>query len=327
VFDWLKKKPHAQTTEIRETLFGDLPLVQWASHSTQAACEPWTSFERARNFIESGDRKSATASLKQILETRGFESRHYLQAYHFLRELGVTPPREEEKHVLGVVVEVGLKGGTDLVAGYADRHARYYNYSGAAVVWERPNDALDAAIEELLQVGNVVAQVIGPWKEGRPPAPTNGRARINLLTPSGLHFGEGPMDTLTKDKLGGPVIASAFRLMQKLTQLSKERTPDPNAPVLKIAVMSDGRITVDGLPATMESVRDSLKRLAEQKGVVWYYREAANTAAPPEPTAVMQCVIENRLPIRLSSRADYSDSVGPSGKAVEIGEKSPSGPD
>jgi len=67
----------------------------------------------------------------------------------------------------------------------------------------------------LLRVGSAVAQVIGPWKETRSPAPTIGRARLNLLTPSGLHFVEGPLDTLAKDKLGGPVINSAFRLTPK----------------------------------------------------------------------------------------------------------------
>ena len=197
-----------------------MPLTRWASNEAQAACEPWISFERTRNSIESGDKKSATASLQQILETQGLESRHYLQAYHFLRELGVSPPREEEKRVLGVVVEVGMKGGTDLVAGYTDHHARYYNYSGAAVIWERPNDTLDAAIDELLRVGGNVAKAIGLWKKARPPAPANGRARINFLTPSGLHFGEGPLNTLAKDKRGGPVIAAAFGLMQNLIKLA-----------------------------------------------------------------------------------------------------------
>jgi len=320
VLDWLKKKPQAQTTEIRETLFGDMPLSRWASNPAEASCEPWISFERTRNFIESGDKKSATASLQQILETQGLESRHYLQAYHFLRELGVSPPREEEKRVLGVVIEVAMKGGTDLVAAYTDHHARYYNYSGAAVVWERPNDTLDAAIDELLRVGDTVAKAIGPWKEARPPAPANGSARINLLTPSGLHFGEGPLDTLAKDKLGGPVIASAFRLMQRLTHVSKKPLPvDPNAPVLKIAVMSDGRITVDGAAATIDSLRNSLKRMAEQNGVVWYYREAGETEAPPESTEVMKAVIENRLPIRLSSRPDFSNTIGPDGRPVKKG--------
>ena len=70
----------------------------------------------------------------------------------------------------------------------------------------------------------------------------------------------------------------------------------PNAPILKIAVSVDGRITVDGSPATMDSVRASLKRLAEQKGVVWYYREAGHADAPPESTEVIKAVIENRLP-------------------------------
>ncbi len=145
MFDWLKKKPAAQTAGVRETLFGDMPITRWKSNLAQAPCEPWISFEHARKFIESGDPQSATASLQRILEMQGLESRHYLEAYHFLRELGVSPSREDEKRVLGVVVEVGLKGGTDLVAAYADHHARYYNYSGAGVVWERANDALDAS--------------------------------------------------------------------------------------------------------------------------------------------------------------------------------------
>jgi hypothetical protein len=93
-----------------------------------------------------------------------------------------------------------------------------------------------------------------------------------------------------------------------------------NAPILKIAVSVDGRITVDGSPATMDSVRASLKRLAEQKGVVWYYREAGHADAPPESTEVIKAVIENRLPIRLSSRPDFSDAIGADGRPVTNGQ-------
>ena len=91
---------------------------------------------------------------------------------------------------------------------------------------------------------------------------------------------------------------------------------NPNAPILKIAVMADGRIMVDGSPATMESLRTSLKQLAEQKGVVWYYRETGEAAPPPQSAEVIQAVIENRLPIRLSSRPDYSDAIGMDGKPI-----------
>jgi predicted secreted protein len=90
----------------------------------------------------------------------------------------------------------------------------------------------------------------------------------------------------------------------------------PTAPILKIAISAGGRITVDGSPATMESLRASLKRLAEQKGVVWYYREAGQAEAPPEWTEVMKAVIENRLPIRLSTRPDFSDAIGADGNPI-----------
>lgn len=91
----------------------------------------------------------------------------------------------------------------------------------------------------------------------------------------------------------------------------------PTAPILKIAVTADGRITVDGSPATIDSLRVSLRQLAEQKGVVWYYREGGQAEAPPESTEVIQAVIDNRLPIRLSSRPDFSDAIGPDGRPIK----------
>jgi hypothetical protein len=80
--------------------------------------------------------------------------------------------------------------------------------------------------------------------------------------------------------------------------------------------MADGRITVNSSPATIDSLRISLQRLAEQRGVVWYYREAGQANAPLESTEVMQAVIANRLPVRLSSRPDFSDAIGPDGKPI-----------
>ena len=63
------------------------------------------------------------------------------------------------------------------------------------------------------------------------------------------------------------VLATAFCQL-----ISCSRPPmhvSDDAPTLKIAVMAEGRITVAGTPTTIDSLRVSLKRLAEQKGVVW----------------------------------------------------------
>jgi hypothetical protein len=223
VFDFLKKKPATKVSPMRDTLFGDAPLADWTNVSPAAlALEPWSSFLRARQFLETEDSPRAVEVLKEIVAMPDLESRHYLQAWQSLRDLGTNPPSADAKNLLGVVVEVGMPDGVDLVAAYADHHARYYNYSGAAVIWDSPDTSLDADIDALLAAGRVVVQAIGPWEGSRPAAPKNGIARINLLTPSGLNFGEGPMDALTKDKLGGPVINAALQLMLELMNKTKK---------------------------------------------------------------------------------------------------------
>ena len=114
-----------------------------------------------------------------------------------------------------------MERGLDLVAAYADHHARYYNFSGSAVVWERPNDSLDKSIHDLIGAAAVAVNLIGPWDKGRPAAPASDQARINMLTPSGLHFGQGPYSALSKDRVGGPILGLAFQLMQQLIKLAR----------------------------------------------------------------------------------------------------------
>jgi hypothetical protein len=91
----------------------------------------------------------------------------------------------------------------------------------------------------------------------------------------------------------------------------------PNAPVLKVALLANGAIAVDGVPSNLESLRDSISSIAQRKGVVWYYREAAHTKAPPKSAEIVKLIIEHRVPVRLSTRPDYSDSVGMDGKPID----------
>ena len=194
-----------QQPAIRDILFGDLPFSQWPNGSaTSVDGEPWLSFISARNQLDSANQESAKQTLRRILAMPDLESRHYLQAWHFLRELGESPTDGDAKRLYGVVVEVTLDEGLDIVAAYADHTARYLNYSGAAIVWERPNESLNQAIDSLLAAGRMVAAQIGPGEGPRPAAPPKGQVRISMLVPSGLHFGQGPFDALSGDPLGGP---------------------------------------------------------------------------------------------------------------------------
>ncbi len=206
----------APANQIRETLFGDMPLSAWGTG--KPAAEPWASFARAKALLESGDDPEAAGALLEIVQMPGLESRHYLQAHHFIRQLGYR--LQGEKQLLGVVVEVAMPEGLDLVAVYDDYTARYYNYSGSGAVWERPNAFLDEEMSEVLQAGQAIMERIGPWAGPRPGAPKEGNARINLLTSDGLHFGEGPMNLLMRDQLGGALLKAALRLIERLMDVT-----------------------------------------------------------------------------------------------------------
>lgn len=207
----------SQPSTIRDTLFGDLPLADWGNGHTEG--EPWRWFAEARASLARGERQETVRALEQVLGAGGLEARHYLQAFHALRELGLTVPESHAKNVLGVVVEVAMDDGLDLLAAYADSSARYYNYSGAGVVWDRPNDSLDSHIEAVLDAARTIVVQIGPWDGARPEPPPNGHVRLNILTPSGLHFGQAPFDVFAGDGLAGPLLHAATQLMQQLVTL------------------------------------------------------------------------------------------------------------
>ena len=150
------------------------------------------------------------------------EPRHYLQAWHFLRQNGQPVPAAIAKQVYGVVIEVGMPKGLDLLAAYSDYAVRYYNFSGSGVVWEHPDTSLNALIDPLLEASKTVVDKIGPWDQPRPAPPKNGQARMNFLTPSGLHFGQASMEALARDPMAGRVIQSATQLMMALVAKTKK---------------------------------------------------------------------------------------------------------
>lgn len=228
LFSFLNQKPIVpESPAIRELLFGDIPVLEWPRPDASGHAElPWSLFVAAQDAYRRHDNAAAITALQQVVDTPKLESRQYLQAWHFLRILGVAPPPAEARRVLGVVVEVALPEGLDLVAAYADFSARYFNYSSAGVVWDADTDLAGGPIQNLLAAGQNVANVIGPWLEPRRAAPPTGHVRVNALTASGLYFGEGPFNTLFNDPLANPVIAGALALMQALIAVQAANSPE-----------------------------------------------------------------------------------------------------
>jgi hypothetical protein len=86
--------------------------------------------------------------------------------------------------------------------------------------------------------------------------------------------------------------------------------------VLKIAITATGQISANGRLTTLEALIPMLRELAKSKGEVWYHREAPKADPHPNAMKVLEAIVDQNLPIRLSTKPDYSDSVDDKGRSV-----------
>src|SRR5437764_2225725 len=118
--------------------------------------EPWLTFDGARTALRHGDAHEAGRRWRAIAQMPGIESRQVLQAWHFLRSIGVSPADEVGKNALGAVAEVAVPHGHDLLAAYQDGSVRYLNVSGAVAVIDRPIPAVHTSASEMLRLGEAI---------------------------------------------------------------------------------------------------------------------------------------------------------------------------
>ena len=85
---------------------------------------------------------------------------------------------------------------------------------------------------------------------------------------------------------------------------------------LKVSVLADGGLLLDGNTVTFAALSDAM-RAAPQDAVVWYYRENAAADGPPIALEVMKLIADRRLPVRLSSKPDFSDAIAPASAAAQ----------
>jgi hypothetical protein len=83
---------------------------------------------------------------------------------------------------------------------------------------------------------------------------------------------------------------------------------------IKISVLASGNILLDGQEADSQQLDAALEKAKQEQGQVWYYRESAGAPPSARALALIQSVVRHKLPISLSSKADFSDWVD--GKGV-----------
>jgi hypothetical protein len=211
-----------QTSAFYDTLFGDLPLAEWAGQGEKLDAAPWPDFRQAAAFQAAGQIAQACRVLRGLTKAPNIETRHRLQAWSGLRELNCPEAREGEKSLLGVLIEAssgGLEQGHDILAVYADRTALYLDHGGAVTTSARADGSLDEEIAAVLDAATAILPQVGPWQGKRLPAPNRGNVRLDFLTPIGLCFGEGPFAAIARDPVAEPLVKAGAVLVQRLSRL------------------------------------------------------------------------------------------------------------
>lgn len=158
-------------------------------------------------------------SLQALANDDTLEGRIRYLAFGRLRGEGV---RESQKKLLGVIVEVPLSGGLDVLAAYSEGGVRYINQTGKLSILEGVTD-IQPLVQRLFASSEAIVKQIGPWDKHRLPPPKAGNVRLTFLVADGLYFGEGLMTAMQRDAMAGPVIANATALLQAVVRLSLPR--------------------------------------------------------------------------------------------------------
>ncbi|WP_428663012.1 hypothetical protein [Runella sp.] len=159
--------------------------------------------------------------LQKIIEDEGSDPRVKILAYNKQIALGHSPTKKE---LLGVIIEVALDEGLDVLASFNNGTARYINHTERIIVWETTHDeAANKITNDLFTCSQHIVNQIGPWDKPRRPNPAKGNVRISFLVADGLYFGEGPINVLFNDPMASPALAKATELMQYLTRKSLEK--------------------------------------------------------------------------------------------------------
>ncbi len=86
--------------------------------------------------------------------------------------------------------------------------------------------------------------------------------------------------------------------------------------VKRISVLASGKILLGGKEATTAEVKRALERVKAKQGSVWYYRESGKGEPPAQAIEVFKLIVENKLPISLSTKPDFSDYVDEKGRSL-----------
>jgi hypothetical protein len=166
-------------------------------------------------LARAGKKEEAKSRLHSILDTPNLETRAQLWAWSALRELGEYPDAKSAKEVLGAVLEVPIRGAYDTLAAYQDGSARYLNFSGKAIFWDKSDTSIKSLCERL--IGSTIPEGSHAVLRKDTVLPKSG-TQVTLLTRSGMYVIAEPSQGVMTAGL-----ALTLELMRRLKEIEANK--------------------------------------------------------------------------------------------------------
>lgn len=106
------------------------------------------------------------------------------------------------------------------------------------------------------------------------------------------------------------------RLLSIILGIGAAGAPEPPAGlVARVSALASGQLLLNGQQVDLQALDTALADLKAKHGTVWYYREYPEHEPPPQATEAIGLVVKHQLPIRISTKADFSDVVSTNGNS------------
>jgi hypothetical protein len=200
----------SEADPIRQGLFACQPMNELAQRLTlDGNPGPFQTFADAAELANSVKKEEAKSRLHSILGLPNLETRIQLWVWSALRELGERPDPKSGKEVLGVVVEMPMRGAYDTLAAYQDGSARYLNFSGKAIFWDKHDVAIKSLCQRLIDSTIPESSLAVPRQDTMLP---KSGSQVTLLTRSGMYVISEPRQS---------VVSAGSALMLELMKSAK----------------------------------------------------------------------------------------------------------